>query len=189
MSAFVSIQSMYCVRYCVHVVLYVQLLGLCALFRGEVKSECWLVLTESSLSCFDRHPAGITRKPLSSFCWTDPQNLVVVLRRVHAPPSPYMSPSRNQHLFAVEQHSASGVKHSVFVTDTLREKQEWVEAVESAITRNSGVLAGDPSDTPAAPPRSGVVVTPVSRTKRSAVRHRPASTACAASSSPDSSAV
>ena len=155
--------------------------------RGEVKAECWLVLTESSLNCHDRHPAGVTRKPLSSFCWTDPQNLVVVVGKVDSRPSPYMSPSRNQHLFAVEQHSTAGVKRSVFVTETRREKEEWMEAVESAITRNSGVLGGQ-SDKRSPPSRSGVSVTPISRTRRPGNRARPVTTS-SVTSSPDSSVV
>ena len=155
-----------------------------------MKCECWLVLTESSLRCYDRHPSGITRKPLSSFCWTDPQNLVVVVRKVDSHPSPYMSPSRNQHLFSVEQHSAAGIKRGMFVTETLKEKEEWIEAVESAITRNSGVLCGESSRKETHRPSSyGVVATPVSTTRRYSSRTRPASTACTAASSPDTSAV
>ena len=161
-------------------------------YRGEVKSECWLVLTESSLSCYDRHPAGVTRKPLSSFCWTDPQNLVVVLSKVDSRPSPYMSPSRNQHQFAVEQHSASGAKRAVFVTETWKEKQEWIRVVEETISRNSGVLGGEPSRGRAPPTRSSVAsaATPTSRPpRRAASRSRPASTTACTTSSPDSSAV
>ena len=167
------------------------------LYRGELKSECWLVLTESSLSCYDRHPTGINRQPLSSFCWTDPQNLVVVLSRVDARPSPYMSPSRNQHLFAVEQHSAGGTKRAVFVTETWKEKQEWIGAVEAAITRNSGVLGGEPAVGGVPSTRSSVaaVVTPTTtttttRSRRAANRPpRPASTTTCTTSSPDSSVV
>ena len=171
--------------------------GLVSVHRGELKSECWLVLTESSLSCYDRHPTGINRQPLSSFCWTDPQNLVVVLSRVDARPSPYMSPSRNQHLFAVEQHSAGGTKRAVFVTETWKEKQEWIGAVEAAITRNSGVLGGEPAVGGVPSTRSSVaaVVTPTTtttttRSRRAANRPpRPASTTTCTTSSPDSSVV
>ena len=167
-------------------------------YRGEVKAECWLVLTESSLNCHDRHPAGITRKPLSSFCWTDPQNLVVVLSRVDSRPSPYMSPSRNQYLFAVEQHSAAvGTKRAVFVTETMKEKQEWVQAVEAAISRNSGVLGGSSEQPTGSAPSTRSSVTAVTatmtRSRRAAAavanRPRPASTTPCTYSSPDSSVV
>ena len=164
------------------------------LFRGEVKSECWLVLTDSSLQCHDRHPAGVTRKPLVCFSWTDPQSLVVVVRNVDSRPISYVSSTKHQHLmFAVEQHSAAeGVKRGVFITEALEEKEEWIVAIESAIMRSSGVVdssSSTESSAAAASLRSGVTVTPVSRTQRLArKRSRPASTPCT-TSSPDSSVI
>ena len=150
-----------------------------------MKSECWLVLTESSLKCYDRHPAGITRKPLNSFCWTDPHSLVVVLHKVDPQFISYMSPSKHQHLlFSVEQHSMSGVKRAVFVAATSKEKDEWVTAIESAIMRRSGVVGSSSGEK--LPLRSGVFVTPVRSSRRLATR--PASTVCS-TSSPDSSVV
>lgn len=162
---------------------------LCCPCRGELKSECWLVLTDSSLQCFDRHPAGVTRKPLNLFRWTDPQNLVVVIRKVDPRPISYVTSTKHQHLmFAVEQHSmAEGVKRAVFIAAALEEKDEWIAAIESAITRNSGVLSGSTSDVTATP--SSLTVTPVSRRRKMAPRKsRPVSTACT-TSSPDSSII
>ena len=153
--------------------------------RGEVKSECWLVLTESSLQCYDRHPFGVTRKPLNSFCWTDPQNLVVVLNNVDSRSIFYMSPAKHQHLlFAIEQHSMSGVQRAVFIAASLEEKEDWVTAIESAITRNSGVI-GEGSNKKS-PIKSGAMVTPVRSSPRLAAR--PVSMACT-TSSPNSSII
>ena len=139
-----------------------------------MKSECWLVLSDTSLQCYDRHPAGITRKPLNSFRWSDPQNLVVVLRKVDSRLVSYMK--HQELLFAVEQHSSmTGVKQGIFIAGTLAEKEEWISAIESAITRNSGVL-GDTS-----PSKCGVIGTPVHSSRR--LTTRPTSTPCTTDSS------
>ena len=167
---------------CVHVY---NVLALC---RGEVKSECWLVLTNSSLLCYDRHPAGVTRKPLNSFCWTDPNSLVVVLSKVDSRAVSYQN-KLQPLLFAVEQHSMTGVKRAVFIAATLEEKQEWMSALESAITRNSGDLVTSTSSNSTsrgARSRPGSTVTPVRTSRRLATR--PPSTPCITSSS-DSSEV
>lgn len=108
--------------------------------RGELKSECWLVLTDLSLKCYDRHPAGVTRKPLNSFSWADPKNLVVVLRKVDYCPFTYVSQTKHQHLlFAVEQHSVVGVQRAVFIAASVEEKKEWTAAIESAIMKESAL--------------------------------------------------
>lgn len=107
-------------------------------FRGEVKSECWLMLTQSSLKCYDRHPSGINRKPLNSFSFNSPNSLVIVLPNVDSRPMPYMSPAKYHHLlFGMEEHSVSGVKQAVFVAGSLEEKEEWVAAIGAAMRGKS----------------------------------------------------
>lgn len=116
------------------------------------------MLTSSSLKCFDRHLTGVNRKPLHSFSWGDSKNLVVVLKKVESRPLLYMSPGKYQNLsFAVEQHSVSGAKQATFVAGSVKEKEEWVDAIEGMIGRQSTL---HPKRSPNLPLRSPVRSSP-----------------------------
>ena len=80
----------------------------------------------------------------------------------------------------------SGVKRAIFVAGALEEKEEWIAAIELAITRNSGLIKSSEKS----PLESGVIVTPVRSSRSRRLASRPASTsAVCTASSPDSSVV
>ena len=107
-------------------------------FRGDFNSEGWLVLTENSLCLYDREPRRTTRKPITAFKFDSPELAFVVLHSVEQRLLPYASPSRQLPLaFGIQQLSSSATEHAAFVVSTIQSKIEWVEAIETVLSKCS----------------------------------------------------
>lgn len=110
-------------------------------YRGEVTTEGWLVLTNDSLSFYDRDPRRVTRKPLTTFLFDSSVCAFVVSDMVDRKFLPYASPSRKRPLaFIIEQHSAHSTLRAIFIASSLQSKEEWVREIESVITKTSQML-------------------------------------------------
>lgn len=108
----------------------------CSSRRGEIQSEGWLVLTANSLSFYDRNPARVQRKPLTTFPFDS--SVLVILDSVESHLLPYTSRSRQVTLaFGLLQHAASGTEKTIFVASSLQSKIDWVEALQKAISSSS----------------------------------------------------
>ncbi len=96
------------------------------------------MLTNNSLSFYDRNPARVQRKPLTTFSFDS--SVLVVLGSVdstllHVPYSPR---SRQVSLaFGILQHSSSGAEKTIFIASSLQSKIEWVETLQTVISKCS----------------------------------------------------
>ena len=81
----------------------------------------------------------------------------------------------------------SGIKQAVFVAETLEDKEGWVVAIETAITRKSGPPHSQELENSEKTRETDVIVSPVRSSRRLATRH--ANTSTDRTSSPDSSSV
>ena len=114
-------------------------------FRGDFNSEGWLVLTESSLCVYDREPKRTTRKPINTFKFDSPEFAFIVLPLVQQRLLPFASPSRQLPLaFGIQQFSSSGIEDAAFVVNSIQSKIEWVEAIESVLSKCAQTLEVKP---------------------------------------------
>ena len=107
-------------------------------YRGKVKTEGWLILTENTLNWYDRDPRGGMRKPAHSCTFGSPEWTLVVLPSVDKRSLPYATPNRQLDVsFGIEKIGTSSHEEIIFITKNIQSKIEWVEAIEKALMSHS----------------------------------------------------
>ena len=95
------------------------------------------MLSNTSLSFYDRNPARITRKPVTTLFF-ESDSVFVLLDSVEKGFLPYSSPSKRVPLaFGLLQHSSSGEDRTIFIASTIDSKIEWVEALQKVLSQCS----------------------------------------------------
>ena len=107
-------------------------------YRGKVKTEGWLILTENALNWYDRDPRGGMRKPAHSCTFGSPEWTLVVLPSVDKKSLPYATPNKQLDMsFGIEKIGTSSHEEIIFIAKNIPSKIEWVEAIEKALMSHS----------------------------------------------------
>ena len=107
-------------------------------YRGKVKTEGWLILTENALNWYDRDPRGGMRKPAHSCTFGSPEWTLVVLPSIDKRSLPYATPNKQLDMsFGIEKIGTSSHEEIIFIAKNIPSKIEWVEAIENALMSHS----------------------------------------------------
>ena len=107
-------------------------------YRGKVKTEGWLILTENTLNWYDRDPLGGTRKPAHSCTFGSPEWTLVVLPSINKRSLPYAIPNKQlDESFGIEKIGVSSHEEIIFIARNIQSKIEWVEAIEKVLVSHS----------------------------------------------------